>query len=126
MRLPEPRGPVSAGLVAALTGGPGVEPDARFTGTDPICDEDLQLALYVGYELHYRGFDGVDERWEWDPALLELRRRAEERFEAALRSSVPVPPPVPPAEVPHALTALVEADEGPALSKYLAARADLD
>jgi Iron-containing redox enzyme len=126
MRLPEPRGPVSAGLVTAFTGGPGFEPDPLFTGPDPLSDEDLQLTLYLCYELHYRGFTGVDERWEWDPTLLELRRRAEDRFEAALRSCVPVPLRVPPAEVPHALTALVEADDGPALSKYLAARADLD
>jgi hypothetical protein len=126
MRMPEPRGPVSAGLAATLTGGPGPLPAARFTGTDPLYDEDLQLTLYLCYELHYRGLDGVDERWEWDPGVLQLRRRAEERFESALRSSVTAPPPVPAAEVPHALIALVAADRGPALSKYLAGRADLD
>jgi len=126
MRLPEPRGPVSAGLAAVLTGGPGPMPDAWFTSADPLADEDLQLTLYMCYELHYRGFAGVDERWEWDPGVLHLRRRAEERFEAALRASVAAPPRVAPNEVPRALTALVEADDGPALSKYLAGRADLD
>jgi len=126
MHLPEPRGPVSAGLSAVLAGGPGGVPDAQFTGPDPLQDEDLQLTLYLCYELHYRGFAGVEERWEWDPAVLQLRRRAEERFEAALRSSVAVPPGVSAAEVPRALTALVEADDGPALSKYLAGRADLE
>jgi hypothetical protein len=126
MRLPEPRGPVSAGLSTVLTGGPGPVPDAQFIAPDPLYDEDLQLTLYLCYELHYRGFAGVDERWEWDPAMLELRRRAEQRFEAALRSAVAVPQRVSAAEVPHALTALVEADDGPALSKYLAGRADLD
>ena len=34
---------------------------------------DLQLALYMCYELHYRGFAGVDPTWEWNPGLLHLR-----------------------------------------------------
>jgi len=37
---------------------------------DPLADDDLHLALYCCYELHYRGFDGVDPGWEWDPHLL--------------------------------------------------------
>jgi len=49
---------------------------------------DLQLALYVCYELHYRGFDGVHARWEWDPALLHLRGRIEDIFLDALRAAV--------------------------------------
>ena len=44
---------------------------------------DLQLALYICYELHYRGFAGVDPRWEWNPALLALRGQLEEAFLAA-------------------------------------------
>ena len=46
------------------------------TAPDPLADEDLQLALYCCYELHYRGLPGVDERWEWSPSLLALRQRA--------------------------------------------------
>ena len=34
---------------------------------------DLQMALYMCYELHYRGFAGVDPTWEWNPGLLHLR-----------------------------------------------------
>lgn len=49
---------------------------------------DLQLALYVGYELHHRGFAGVDPRWEWDPGVLQLRARLEESFGTALREGV--------------------------------------
>ena len=41
---------------------------------------DLQLALYVCYELHYRGFAGVDSGWEWNPGLLYLRSGLEELF----------------------------------------------
>ncbi|MFE3699702.1 iron-containing redox enzyme family protein, partial [Nocardia tengchongensis] len=49
---------------------------------------DLQLALHTCYGLHYAGFDGVDEDWEWDPELLRLRAELERRFLAALRSDV--------------------------------------
>src|SRR5690606_19627074 len=35
-----------------------------------------------------RGLEGVDERWEWDPDMLAVRRRLEDRFEAALHQAV--------------------------------------
>jgi hypothetical protein len=49
---------------------------------------DLQLALYVCYELHYRGFAGVDPGWEWNPGLLHLRSHLEEAFLDAVRRDV--------------------------------------
>lgn len=49
---------------------------------------DLQLALYMCYELHYRGFAGVDPTWEWNPALLHLRGQLERAFLAAVRRDV--------------------------------------
>ena len=51
---------------------------------DPLRDDDLHLALYVCYEIHYRGFKGVEDRWEWHPSLLAWRGRLEEVFEEAL------------------------------------------
>ncbi|MER5689295.1 hypothetical protein [Streptomyces sp. NPDC002205] len=48
----------------------------------------LQLALYLCYELHYRGFDGVDGAWEWDPEPLRVRAEVEPGFLAALRTDV--------------------------------------
>ncbi|UWZ34540.1 iron-containing redox enzyme family protein [Dactylosporangium roseum] len=130
MQMPHPRGPLSAALLRALDGAPHELPDGLAAmGTaagDPLADEDLQLTLHVCYELHYQGFDGVDEGWEWHPSLLALRQAAERRFEAALRRLVPLPAPVPPGELPRALVALVEADDGPQLSKYLAGRATAD
>ena len=60
--------------------------------SDPLADDDLQLALYLCYELNYRGLAGVDERWEWDPSLLEFRRGLEDEFERAL---VPLVAPTP-------------------------------
>jgi hypothetical protein len=131
MQLPQPRGPISAALVGALARPPhdlpaSLEASAGAAAPGDVEDEDLQLGLHVCYELHYRGFDEVDDEWEWQPSLLAVRRAAERRFEAALRRLVPVPEPVPPAEVPRALTALVDADDGPQLSKYLTARASLE
>ena len=55
---------------------------------DPYGD-DLQLALYCCYELHYRGFAAVPDDREWEPGLLALRRELERVFERALRADVP-------------------------------------
>lgn len=54
---------------------------------------DLQLALCMCYELHYRGFAGVDPAWEWNPALLALRAELERVFLAGVRRDVgPIEP----------------------------------
>lgn len=87
--LPAPRGPMSAALVAALSGGaPPASLRAFAVDTADPFGEDLQLALCLCYELHYRGFDGVASGWEWEPALLEVRRTLEAAFLSALRAEV--------------------------------------
>lgn len=91
--LPSPRGPVSAAVLAHLTGGPLAPADplntlAPVDEPDPW-GEDLHLALYCCYELHYRGFAGVDDDHEWDPDLLAVRRGLERSFLAALRAELP-------------------------------------
>lgn len=82
---PRPRGPLSDAVLALMRGEPVTAPDVG--ATDPYGD-DLQLALYCCYELHYRGFAGVDDDREWDPALLGVRRELERAFLAALRDDV--------------------------------------
>lgn len=52
--------------------------------------DDLQLALYLCYELHYRGFAGVSAEREWDPDLLRTRAALEHRFLSALRTDARV------------------------------------
>ncbi|SHY46874.1 Uncharacterised protein [Mycobacteroides abscessus subsp. bolletii] len=88
-RLPQPRGPLSAVVIDLLAkGSPSAHPDdveEMLAAANPY-GLDLQLALCVCYELHYRGFSGVDPRWEWDIGLLNLRRRLEEDFLARLES----------------------------------------
>jgi heme oxygenase-like protein len=125
MKLPEPRGPVSAVVVDALQRSPhDLEPGlpAQFSGADPLRDEDLQLTLHICYELHYRGWDGVDDRWEWQPSLLALRAAAEDRFEPAVRALVGPPPPADDG-IAKALARVVEADDGPPLSRHIQHRA---
>ena len=120
MTLPEPRGPISERLLAALAGAPGALEALPEPSGAAEADEDLQLALYCCYELHYRGLPGVDERWEWSPSLLALRGALEERFEAALRDAVGrVGPPPEPEEMDVALRAIEDADDGPSLSRYV-------
>jgi Iron-containing redox enzyme len=46
------------------------------------------MALYICYELHYRGFAGVDPRWEWNPELLALRSQLEDVFLDAVRLEI--------------------------------------
>ncbi|GAA0315264.1 iron-containing redox enzyme family protein [Actinoallomurus spadix] len=87
--LPEPRGPLSEAVITALAGGSPPEVAPRTVRDAEPLGEDLQLALYVCYELHYRGFDQVESRWEWDPELLRLRGRLEDRFLATLRAESP-------------------------------------
>jgi len=89
--LPKPVGPLSAIVVDLLTRGRPSLPmrpiDVPLLESDPY-GLDLQLALYSCYELHYRGFAGVNSRWEWNPALLQLRGRMEDAFLDAVRQDV--------------------------------------
>jgi hypothetical protein len=123
MKLPAARGPVSRRLVEVLRRPAGSVP--HLPTVVPSCAEDLQVTLFICYELHYRGFTGVDERWEWDPGLLRLRAAAEERFEREVRAVVGALPTVTPDGVGRALVDLVDADDGPSLARYLERRATL-
>jgi hypothetical protein len=129
IELPPPRGSASQHLFATLQQPPGTplyvhpgeEPDPPL---DPLTDEDLQLALYVCYELHYSAIAGVDPDWEWDPGLLAFRRQLERPFEAAVRELAAPLPAVAPAQVGAALQELVAADDAPPLSRWIEAHAD--
>ncbi|HET9198324.1 MAG TPA: iron-containing redox enzyme family protein [Solirubrobacterales bacterium] len=125
--LPSPRGPLSEELFAALEGAPGIglgEP--AVASGDPLADEDLQLALYVAYELHYSGIAGVEESWEWDPSLLAFRAALERPFEVAVEELVPPADASELESVGAALQAIVADDPGPPLSRYLESQGTLE
>ena len=117
-RLPRARGPLSAAVLTLLT---GTEPDpVDVASADPYGD-DLQLALYCCYELHYRGFAEVRSELEWDVRVLAVRGRLESAFEAALRRDVTGGD-----DVASALDALlVEPIDAPGVSHHLMSDGEL-
>jgi hypothetical protein len=132
MQLPEPRGPLSEALCRDLAtrtalSAATIEHADRVAagGACTLTDEDLQISLAVLYELHYRGFDGVSEDWEWDPALLRLRAGLERRHLAALRDRVG-PLAVTTEPIDRQLTALIATDDGPSLSSFMAKHGTLE
>lgn len=79
---------------------------------DPLADDDLQLALYICFELHYRSFPNVDPAWEWSPTLLSVRALLEEAFLEALEAKLGPSEPVDPNEVGDHLFRIEAGDEG--------------
>ena len=82
-------------------------------------DDDLQLALWCCYELHYRGFDDVDEGWEWHPAIVGFRGVLERQWLIELRDMAGGVPAGLAAGVPRALAELASRPGGPDLPGYL-------
>lgn len=126
-RLPEPRGPRSEQLLAHLqrrAHDPGPLPAGI---DDPLDGDDSALALHVLYELHYRGFDGVDERWEWEPGLLAARRVLEQELEQRLVDEIgPSPVGLTPDGVVEELDAMASGGDGPSLSSWVEERGTLE
>lgn len=123
--LPRPRGPLSALLIDCLQSNRSVPSDWPETSDDPLTSDDAQLALYLCYELHYRSFAGVDDRWEWDPGLLALRGRLERRFQDRLYDHVGAPVPLA-ASVAGAIRDLIASAEGPSLSAFMLTQGTLE
>ena len=132
MRLPEPRGPLSEALCRDLASRTALSAttierghSVAAGGPCALTDEDLQISLAVLYELHYRGFDGVSDDWEWDPASLRLRAGLERRHLAALRELVGTVY-VTEEPIDRQLSALITADDGPSLSSFMAKQGTLE
>jgi hypothetical protein len=93
---------------------------------DPLGDDDLQLALYLCFELHYRSFPCVDPAWEWDPTLLAVRAVLERAFFDRLEDELVPGEPIDPAMVGDLLFRLESEDEGVSLSRYLEIEAGVE
>ncbi|MBF4994695.1 iron-containing redox enzyme family protein [Arthrobacter gandavensis] len=139
MLVPAPRGELTSALLSVLQDGPqataeqygkldGAAERALAGSTDILRADDLQLALFLLYELHYSGLDGVDADMEWQPELIRVRRKLEAAFEAALRQAVPVPEAPSPAaeEVAQTLFKLAAGDDGPSVARFVARHATED
>jgi len=116
--LPWPRGPLSSAVISAFRREPGslgITPPV--TGVDALSDDDFALALYLCYEVHYRG--ATNYNWEWDSDLLRYRAELEKAFEDRLRDEIA---PVEfhfPFEVATVLDETIRASPNPSLSNYL-------
>jgi hypothetical protein len=93
---------------------------------DPLADDDLHLALYLGFELHYRAFPHVDPAWEWNPSLLAARSVLEGAFLTTLEAALGPGEPVDPDQVGDLLFRLEAGADGPSLSRRLELDADLE
>ena len=116
--LPPARGVVSEWVVDTLCREPGRCDGLPDADDDVLLGDDSALALYLMYELNYRGLAGVDDDWEWEPSLLAARAELERRFLDQLHAAVPLPDP--PDDVGAALDALASGgrDDGPTLSGF--------
>ncbi|MEV6500835.1 iron-containing redox enzyme family protein [Streptomyces prunicolor] len=87
--LPSARGRISAAIIEYLRNTGPLPNDGAISRAAPLGD-DLQLALYICYELHYRGFADVHADREWDPDLLRVRAALEQPFLDTLRDAATV------------------------------------
>ncbi|MFI1361287.1 iron-containing redox enzyme family protein [Streptomyces sp. NPDC020898] len=122
--LPEPRGPLSAAVTALLRGARGGSVPSP-ESCSPYGD-DLQLALYILYELHYQGFQDVPDSLEWNGALLAHRGAIESRFLDALRHDVPIDPAETAEQVLDELQLEPVGDDGTGVSYFLRDEGSLD
>jgi hypothetical protein len=125
LALPEPRGRLTEELFRVLADAPD-SPISCAGGAeviDPVGDDDLQLALYVCYELHYSGIEDVDDRWEWSPSLLRFRSELEGSFQRGLGELVTPTSDQEGADVGGSLQRIVSEDDGPSLSRYVETQA---
>ncbi|MFU8945447.1 iron-containing redox enzyme family protein [Mycetocola zhadangensis] len=136
---PTPRGPLSDRILTlvrreplgddALDGTTDLAALASVAvqrSSDIVHDDDIQLALFALYGLHYGSLADAHDGWEWHPHLISARRVLEAAFETQLRRDVEVPeiPEPTAAAVAETLFALTGAEtDGPSLSRFVAAKA---
>ncbi|MET0990093.1 MAG: iron-containing redox enzyme family protein [Glaciihabitans sp.] len=135
-----PRGPLSATLISILSDSGSLDSDDAATALDQLggitaaaladtddilTDEDIQLALFLLYGLHYGTTLDSAGVWEWNPTVLACRGQLEAAFEAVLRATIPVPalPEATREAVAAALFALTAPTPKAGLSRFVARKA---
>ena len=121
MQLPTSRGPLSQYVLSSLREPEPASPAPPLRQGPVALDADCQIALWVLYELHYRGFDDEAGDHEWDPELLRLRRAVEDRFEQDLRAATEtvVAGVDLDSDLAEELLSLVARDSGPSVAAFL-------
>lgn len=120
MRTPAPRGPLSRFVRDLIRLGASAGPQPVIASmADAAQHDDLQLALWMCYELHYRGFDDAASDLEWDPDVLRLRQAMENCFMADVLRRVDPPRNASAADVPGLLAGMTADRGGPSLSRHL-------
>ncbi|MEV7428423.1 iron-containing redox enzyme family protein [Nocardioides sp. NPDC092400] len=117
MLLPKARGTLSEQLFAALREEPGTPVPLDAAVADDA--EDRAIALWASYELHYRGFEDVDDRWEWSPDVLRVRAGLEELLELELRERYAVHQPERTDDLAKDLFDYVAGHDGPSMARYV-------
>ena len=119
MLTPKGRGSLSEIVFESMRAPASWDPVLRTIADD---EDDLQITLWALYELHYRGFDDVDDSLEWQPELIELRRSLEAAFEFTLRARFTTPNLDGP--LADDLFAYVGEHDGPSLARHVQRDAD--
>lgn len=120
MLLPKARGELSEALFDTLRDE--VRDVRSVPQVRPTDGDDLQIALWAMYELHYAGFEDVDDEMEWHPSILELRRTLERDFESELRARRPESTLDQP--FAESLFAYIADHDGPSIAAFVQRKAD--
>jgi heme oxygenase-like protein len=115
--LPPARGPLTEALLRHLRGEDDLGP--LTVEVDPRTDDDLHLALYLCYQLHYGGIDGVSDDLEWDPVVLGFRHELEAAFEHVLLADIEVDPKPDGRPMVDQLRDVVRRDRSVGVAAYL-------
>ena len=128
MQLPLERGPISRHVIEMLRRPEGRARPIAAGPTGMLHDADGQLALWILYELHYRGFEDVADDREWDPGLLGLRASLEAGFEQELRTGTRAltEPFDGDGDLTDRLIALIDADDSLSPASFLQRAATRD
>ena len=132
---PTPRGSMSARVLDILTGSDDPPFDASSNLPSDVSlegrSDDVQLALYLCYEVQYAGLPGT-EHLEWNVKLIDIRQTLERAFRTALDEDIARSSagrrsaPSSPYAVSATIAQLLDADDGPSLSRYMETTGTLD